>query len=180
MHARDGRKDRRTQPQTRIVHPRAAQSQGGVAHGAVRRRRGGGAGRCGDARQLRHPPDLARGARTPIHDGLAEGLRHRGVLVLRGASRPFGRAGGCALSARAGAHTDGRESRGAVPAAAHRPSAGGIPISPPAGTQTDGWRPPGFRGPSHTNGRSSRSSPPTASPMPTRLHRRRSGAGVWC
>lgn len=43
----------------------------------------------------------------PTHDGSAEGLRHRGILVLRGASRPFGRAGGRALSARAGAHTDG-------------------------------------------------------------------------
>ena len=135
MHSRDGRKDRRTQPQTRIIHPRAAQSQGGAAHGAVCRRHGGGTGRCGDARQLRHPPDLARGARTPTHDGPSEGLRHRGVLVLRGTSRPFGRAGGRALSARAGAHADGRGSRGAVPAAAHRAPAGGISISPPAGTQ---------------------------------------------
>lgn len=135
MHSRDGRKNRCTQPQTRIVHPRSSQSQGGAAHGAVRRRRGGGAGRCGDARQLRHHPDLAHGARTPTHDGPSEGLRHRGVLVLCGASRPFGRAGGRAVFARAGAHTDGRGSRGAFPAAAHRPPAGGISISPPTGTQ---------------------------------------------
>ena len=49
MHSRDGREDRRTQPQTRIVHPRTSQSQRGAAHGAIRRRRGGGSGRCGDA-----------------------------------------------------------------------------------------------------------------------------------
>jgi len=35
----------------------------------------------------------------------------------------------------AGAHTDGRGSRGTVPAAAHCPPAGGISIFPPAGTQ---------------------------------------------
>lgn len=90
-------------------------------------------GRRGDARRLLHHPDLARGARTPTHDRPAEGLRHREVLVLRGASRPFGGAGSHALSARIGAHADGRGSRGTVSAAAHRPPAGRIPISPPAG-----------------------------------------------
>ena len=133
MHSRDGRKNRCTQPQTRIVHPRSSQSQGGAAHGAVRRRRGGGAGRRGDARRLLHHPDLTRGARTPTHDRPAKGLRHREILVLRGASRPFGGAGSHALSARIGAHADGRGSRGTVSAAAHRPPAGRIPISPPAG-----------------------------------------------
>ena len=45
--------------------------------------------------------------------GLPKDYDIRGVLVLRGASRPFGRAGGRALSACAGAYADGRGSRGA-------------------------------------------------------------------